>query len=75
RLPETEEGLVFADLDKKLLIGARTLVDSCGHYSRPDMLWLGVDARERKHVDYQGSPELKLEKPEKSETASESSDY
>ncbi|KAE9290146.1 hypothetical protein PF008_g25699 [Phytophthora fragariae] len=39
------------------------------------MLWLGVDARERKHVDYQGSPELKLEKPEKSETASESSDY
>ncbi|KAL4155011.1 Carbon-nitrogen hydrolase [Phytophthora ramorum] len=69
-LPETEEGLVFADLDKSLIIAARTLVDSCGHYSRPDMLWLGVDARERKHVDYQGLPDLKFEKIE---TSSESS--
>ncbi|KAE8959900.1 hypothetical protein PF011_g30281, partial [Phytophthora fragariae] len=58
RLPETEEGLVFADLDKKLLIGARTLVDSCGHYSRPDMLWLGVDARERKHTSLIESVDL-----------------
>ncbi|KAG6619331.1 Aliphatic nitrilase [Phytophthora cinnamomi] len=74
-LPETEEGLVYADLDKKLIIAARTLVDSCGHYSRPDMLWLGVDARERKHVDYQGAPELKLVKVDKSDTSSESSGY
>ncbi|GMF30669.1 unnamed protein product [Phytophthora fragariaefolia] len=72
-LSETEEGLVFADLDKTLLIGARMLVDSCGHYSRPDMLWLGVDARERKHVDYQGVYELKRDKLEKSDTSSESS--
>ncbi|GMF14939.1 unnamed protein product [Phytophthora lilii] len=64
-LPETQEGLVYADLDKKLIIGARMLVNSCGHYSRQD---IGVDARERKHVDYQGAPDLKSEK---SDTASE----
>ncbi|KAG7397207.1 hypothetical protein PHYBOEH_001146 [Phytophthora boehmeriae] len=56
-IPETEEGLVYADLDMSLILGARLLVDSCGHYSRPDMLWLGVDARERKHVVYEGPPE------------------
>lgn len=72
-LPETQEGLVYADLDKTLIIGARMLVDSCGHYSRPDMLWLGVDARERKHVDYQGAPDVKTEKSEKSDTTSETS--
>jgi hypothetical protein len=21
----------------------------CGHYSRPDLLWLGVDDREKRH--------------------------
>jgi nitrilase len=70
-LPETEEGLVYADLDSTLIVGARTLVDSCGHYSRPDMLWLGVDARERKHVDYQGTQQVK---GDESETSNESWD-
>lgn len=48
-LPETEEGLVFADLDLDAILMARSLVDACGHYSRPDMLWLGVDDREKLH--------------------------
>ena len=25
-----------------------------GHYSRPELLWLGVDAREKKHVRAEG---------------------
>ncbi|KAF1775515.1 Carbon-nitrogen hydrolase [Phytophthora cactorum] len=64
-LPETQEGLVFADLDKSLIVGLRTL-------QSPGYLWLGVDARERKHVDYQGAPQLKAEK---SDTVSEESFY
>ncbi|OWZ09322.1 Aliphatic nitrilase [Phytophthora megakarya] len=67
-LPETEEGLIYADLDKQAIVGVRMLMDTCGHYSRPDMLWLSADARERKHVEYQGAPD---EKPEKVDTVSE----
>jgi nitrilase len=49
-LSDTEEGIVFADLNMDDHLKARGFVDACGHYSRPDMLWLGVDAREKKHV-------------------------
>lgn len=49
-LPETEEGLVFADLDMDSILAARAFVDVCGHYSRPDMLWLGVDTRQKAHA-------------------------
>jgi predicted amidohydrolase len=51
-LPPTQEGLVFADFDKRRILATRMLLDTCGHYSRPDMLWLGVDSRARKHVQY-----------------------
>ncbi|KAK4540395.1 hypothetical protein LTR36_009252 [Oleoguttula mirabilis] len=48
-LPDSEEGIVYADLDMDLILKSKCFVDSCGHYSRPDLLWLGVDDRERKH--------------------------
>lgn len=48
-LEPTEEGLVYASLDFDNLLFARALVDCCGHYSRPDMLWLGVDDRQKMH--------------------------
>ncbi|KAH6987121.1 carbon-nitrogen hydrolase [Ilyonectria destructans] len=53
-LPETEEGLVYVDLDMTKILAVRMFVDAVGHYSRPDMLWLGADVRERKHLE---SPE------------------
>lgn len=49
-LPETEEGIIYADLNMDLIIQCRSFLDCVGHYSRPDLLWLGVDAREKKHL-------------------------
>ncbi|KAL1301909.1 hypothetical protein AAFC00_006087 [Neodothiora populina] len=48
-LGPTTEGCVFADLDFSHAIFARSFLDICGHYSRPDLLWLGCDTRERMH--------------------------
>ncbi|TVY71381.1 Arylacetonitrilase [Lachnellula suecica] len=42
-----EEGIVYADLQMDQAIFARSFLDVCGHYSRPDLMWLGVDTRER----------------------------
>ncbi|KAG4443683.1 hypothetical protein IFR05_000869 [Cadophora sp. M221] len=49
-IPQTEEGIIYADLDMLEIVKAKGFVDSVGHYSRPDMLWLGVDTRERSHL-------------------------
>ena len=49
-LPQTEEGIIYADLEMDDILKAKGFLDTCGHYSRPDMLWLGVDDREKKHL-------------------------
>ena len=48
-LESKAEGLVIADIDPSMAIMARSFLDICGHYSRPDLLWLGCDTREKKH--------------------------
>lgn len=40
-IPETEEGIIYADFDR--IIESRSFVDVCGHHSRLDLLWLGID--------------------------------
>lgn len=42
-LPETEEGILYADLDPALLAIAKSAADPVGHYSRPDVLRLLVN--------------------------------
>lgn len=49
-LPETEEGIIYATLDFDEILKSRAFLDVCGHYSRPDLLWLGVDKNVKKHV-------------------------
>lgn len=48
-LEPTTEGFVYADLDFSEALFARSFLDVCGHYSRPDLLWLGCDTRQRQH--------------------------
>jgi nitrilase len=47
---ETEEGFIYADLQLDDILKAKGFLDVCGHYSRPDLLWLGVDKKEKMHV-------------------------
>ncbi|GLA61333.1 hypothetical protein AtubIFM54640_001852 [Aspergillus tubingensis] len=49
-LPPTEEGIIYADLDFEQVYRAKAFVDIVGHYSRPDLLWLGVGGRDQRHV-------------------------
>ncbi|KAF4965626.1 hypothetical protein FSARC_6613 [Fusarium sarcochroum] len=49
-LGEEEEGLVIADLDMDEIPKVKAMLDVHGHYSRPDLLWLGVDNREKHRV-------------------------
>ncbi|PYI10974.1 carbon-nitrogen hydrolase [Aspergillus sclerotiicarbonarius CBS 121057] len=49
-LGEEEEGLAIADLDFGEIQKVKAMLDVHGHYSRPDLLWLGVDTREKRQV-------------------------
>lgn len=41
------EQLIIADLDLSLVTKTKTFADASGHYSRPDLMWLGVDEKEK----------------------------
>ncbi|KAJ2985183.1 hypothetical protein NUW58_g5672 [Xylaria curta] len=47
--PSTE-GLVYADLDLTMIVTNRQFIDVVGHYSRPDLLWVGVDKKQKTPV-------------------------
>lgn len=42
-LPETDEGILYADLDFSLIAIAKSAADPVGHYSRPDVFRLHVN--------------------------------
>ncbi|EPS27012.1 hypothetical protein PDE_01953 [Penicillium oxalicum 114-2] len=49
-IPETEEGIIYATLNLDEVLQSKAFIDVCGHYSRPDLLWLGVDQNVKKPV-------------------------
>ncbi|GKZ28467.1 hypothetical protein AbraIFM66950_007135 [Aspergillus brasiliensis] len=63
-LPANEEGIIYADLDMDAILSCRHFVDACGHYSRPDLLWLGVDTREKTQHRPEGQADTSINGPE-----------
>lgn len=51
-LPETEEGILYADLDLSLLAIAKSAYDPAGHYSRPDVFRLLFNPSPRERIEY-----------------------
>ncbi|KAJ6045152.1 hypothetical protein N7460_006507 [Penicillium canescens] len=48
--PENEETILYATLDLDDILKSKAFVDVCGHYSRPDLLWLGAESEVKLHV-------------------------
>ncbi|KAH8687931.1 carbon-nitrogen hydrolase [Tricladium varicosporioides] len=49
-LGPAEEGIIYAELDFDAAVFAKSFLDVAGHYSRPDLMWLGVDTRRKKLI-------------------------
>ena len=56
-IPETEEGIIYANVNLDTILEAKSFLDIVGHYSRPDLLWLGVDKREKLHCKSEPEPQ------------------
>jgi nitrilase len=64
-IPADQEGFVYAELEMDRLVSIRHFADPVGHYSRPELLWLGVDRREKRCVRYEGEGEEESSAEEK----------
>jgi nitrilase len=49
-LDPTEEGIVYADLDLDLIVKEKAYLDTVGHFSKPELLWLGRNVADQKIV-------------------------
>ena len=58
------EGIVIADLDFTLIDKRKQLMDSRGHYSRPELLSLLIDRNRNAHVhERDAHPKARAERP------------
>ncbi|MEM7799365.1 MAG: carbon-nitrogen hydrolase family protein [Chloroflexota bacterium] len=64
-LPETEEGILYADVDLGMIALAKAAADPAGHYSRPDVTRLLFNPTPSNPVEYAQKPNVKADlKPE-----------
>lgn len=62
-LPETEEGLLVAELDLSAIVLAKAAADPTGHYSRPDVVRLLLNPNPAPRVEYLEEPLSAVEPP------------
>lgn len=49
-IPDTEEGIVFADIDLSMIAYAKAAADPAGHYARPDVTRLLINRKAQRPV-------------------------
>jgi len=69
RLPDSQEGLVWADIDLSLISLAKAAADPAGHYSRPDVTRLLLDRTPGDRVVQRVPPAAKPEPAADGDTA------
>jgi len=59
-LPETEEGIIYADLDLGMISLAKAAADPAGHYARPDVTRLLLNKTPGDRVVVRATPTAEL---------------
>jgi nitrilase len=49
-IESTKEDIIYADLELDEILKSKAFLDTVGHYSRPDLLWLGADNKKKLHL-------------------------
>lgn len=60
KLPEDEEGILFAELDLGAIAIAKSFADPVGHYARPDVLKLLINREPQRPVESFSATEIEI---------------